>query len=128
MEQDMQWDGDPAGFLDDRARHEAPREEPSGHDAWLDHGQPDADCGHPSGDSNRAADLGQGKNRVQDRLPLGDGMLEQRKDEPVDDVLARPFPGLDRLTQIGAGLLDADARPVPATGQFDGHARESQPC
>ena len=59
LQQDVQWDGDPAGFLDDDAGHVAPGEEAGGDDAGLGQRQPDADGDHPSGVADRATDLGQ---------------------------------------------------------------------
>lgn len=76
-----------------------------------------------------AGHFGQREQGVEDCLPLRNGLLDQRKDEPVDDVLVRPLPGPDRLTQLGTRLLDScDARPVAAPGQFDARCGETQLC
>jgi hypothetical protein len=126
LQQDLQRNGDPPGLLEHRAGHKTPGEQQRGRDARLDHRQPDADGDHPARVPHRAADLGQRKEGVQDRPPFRDRLLDQRKDEPVDDLLADRLAGLQGPAQVGAGLVDGgETGPVTASGELDGRRGEA---
>jgi hypothetical protein len=104
LQQDQQRNGDLPGLVENDAGHETPGEKNGGLDAWLDQGQPYADADHASREPDRAADLGQRQEFLQQGLPFRDRLVDQREDQPVDDVVVR-FAGLQRATQIGTGLL-----------------------
>lgn len=66
---------------------------------------------------------------VEDRAPLRNGLFDQRKDQVVDDLLARPLTRHDRLTKVGTGLVDDGERgSLPAPRQFDARGGESEVC
>ena len=123
LQEDVQRDGDSSRILDDAAGDEAAGEETSGNDAWLDDDQPNPDSDNPSRDRYRSTDLGLLESGVEHGLPLRDGLIDQWKDQPVDDLRARPFASAERPAQIGTSLLGpGDARPLSAPGQLDGRA------
>lgn len=125
LEEDVHRDGDPAGLLDDDARDEAPREQPEGRDARLDHSHADTDGDQAAGEPDGPGHFRERQQLVERRLPLGDRHLDQRQDQPVDDVVARPFTGHDCLAQLGARLLHAVRdRAIAAPGQLDRRSGE----
>ena len=97
LQQDVQRNHDAAGLVEHHTGHEAPSEEPGGHDAGFDQRQPDADGDDPARVRDRAADLGHREEYVERGLPLRDRLLDQRKDQPLDDLLDR-LAGRQRLT------------------------------
>jgi hypothetical protein len=103
-----------------------PANRTGGRDARLDHRQPDADGDHSSRVPDRAADLGQRKEGVQGGPPFRDRLVDQREDEPVDDLVADRLAGLQRPAQVGAGLLGGGPTgPVTASGELDGGRGEA---
>lgn len=70
---------------------------------------------------DRAADLGQRKEGVQGGPPFRDRLVDQREDEPVDDLVVDRLTGLQRPAQVGAGLLGGGGTgPVTTPGELDG--------
>ncbi|UUT36385.1 hypothetical protein [Microbacterium elymi] len=125
----MQRDRDLPGLFEQTRRHVAAGEQACRDDPRLDNGEPDADADHSAGVSDRAADLGQCERRVQERPPFGNGLVDQREDEPVDDVARDRFAGRERAPQVGAGVVDGgEAGPVAGAGQLDGGGGEPLPC
>ncbi|SHF78053.1 hypothetical protein SAMN05443575_0880 [Jatrophihabitans endophyticus] len=109
-----------SSFVERGGRYEAPGEEAGGRDAPLDQGKSDAEGDHSPGPAHRPVDPGHGEQGVQDGLPFRGGLLDQRRDEPLDRVADR-LAGRERPVQLRAGPFGlSGTRSVAAAGELDG--------
>lgn len=116
----MQRDRHLASLVQDRRRHEAAGEESRGDQARLHPGEAHADRDHTAGTGDRSGDPGQREERVDGRAQLGDGLVDERQDQPVDDVGGNGLARGEGGAEVGTGAVhDRQPGPLTAAGEFE---------
>lgn len=77
-----------------------------------------ADRDHSPGNAYRATKFGQFEQRVQDAAPLRHASVDERENEPINDIRADDLPRREGFTQVESCLVHPlDRSPRAATRQ-----------